>query len=293
MPLNMNGLVGRMLRVPALKKHPKDILVVYSQLDSLENYLTLVEQLRKFGNVTVPDLPGFGGMSSLFAIDEIPSLNELADYLASFVKLMYKRRRVTFVGIGYGFVIATRMLQRYPDLAKKIDLVISLGGWAHADDLLFGPFERFVYGAVAWIGSRKYLGYICSYTVFTPIMLSIGYIIFKRYLDKQTYNVQFPQTYNHFKMLLKQSDLRTIFMGIHETLRLDNCNSRLNLELRHVSFVRDKKFSNELVEQHLKVIYSKVFIYENNTRKVSQLSPDYDGYDINLPTSVKRLLARS
>jgi pimeloyl-ACP methyl ester carboxylesterase len=103
---------------------------VYGHHSSLERWWGVVQDLNQYGGVTMPDLPGFGGMQSLYKIGEKPDVDTLADYLAAFVKLRYKRRRVTIAGLSFGFVVATRMLQRYPDLVKKVDLLISVAGFA-------------------------------------------------------------------------------------------------------------------------------------------------------------------
>ena len=136
-PLNMNGLQGRMLHLPAPKGKNREILLIYGHHSSLERWWGLAQVLNRYGAVTMPDLPGFGGMESFYKIGKKPSIDNLADYLAAFVKLRYKRRRVTIVGMSFGFVIATRMLQRFPDLVKKVDLMISIVGFAHRDDFIF------------------------------------------------------------------------------------------------------------------------------------------------------------
>lgn len=118
-PLNMNGLQGRVLQMPAPKNKNREILFIYGHHSSLERWWGLVQNFNRYGAVTMPDLPGFGGMDSFYKIGEKPTIDNLADYLASFIKMRYKRRRFTIIGMSLGFVIATRMLQRYPDLAKK------------------------------------------------------------------------------------------------------------------------------------------------------------------------------
>ena len=118
--LNMNGLRGRMLRMPAKKSKKREILLVYGHHSSLERMYSLAEVLNDYGAVTLPDLPGFGGMNSFYKLGEKPDMDTMADYLASVVKLRYKSRRITIVGVSYGFTVVTRMLQLYPDIAKKV-----------------------------------------------------------------------------------------------------------------------------------------------------------------------------
>ena len=88
-PLIINGLHGRVLHIDATKKTAAnlEILLIYGHHASLERMFGIVEDIAQYGNVTVPDLPGFGGMDSFYKIGEKPTLDNLADYLATFIKL--------------------------------------------------------------------------------------------------------------------------------------------------------------------------------------------------------------
>src|SRR6185312_14576812 len=101
-PLYINGLNGRMLHTPSVsRKYTREILLVYGHHALLERWWGLVENLRELGNVTMPDLPGFGGMDSFYKIGRTPTLDAFADYLAAFIKMRYRNRRVTIVGISF------------------------------------------------------------------------------------------------------------------------------------------------------------------------------------------------
>lgn len=141
-PLNINGLEGRMLRMPSKKRPKKEILLIYGHHAVLERWWGLVENLADYGNVTMPDLPGFGGMQSFFKIKRRPDIDTFADYLAAFIKFKYRNKRLSVYAISYGFVVVTRMLQRYPELAKKIDVLVSFAGFMHHDDILYKPGKR-------------------------------------------------------------------------------------------------------------------------------------------------------
>lgn len=110
-PLNINKLEGRMMYVPPDGDNNRNILLVYGHHAMLERWWSFVENLNDFGSVTMPDLPGFGGMDSFYKIGKKPTIDAYADYLAAFIKLRFKRKRITIVAISYGFVITTRMLQ--------------------------------------------------------------------------------------------------------------------------------------------------------------------------------------
>src|ERR1041385_6148442 len=101
LPLYMNGLAGRMLRLPPPKSKKREILLIAGQHTSLERIFGMAEYLNRFGGVTSPDLPGFGGMESFYKIGEKPTIDKMADYLASFIKLRYKNRRFTVIAVSY------------------------------------------------------------------------------------------------------------------------------------------------------------------------------------------------
>jgi pimeloyl-ACP methyl ester carboxylesterase len=116
LPLYMNGLSGRMLRMPPPKDKSREILFIYGHHTSLERVFGVAELLNKYGSITIPDLPGFGGMQPFYKIGEKPTLDNMADYLASFVKLRYRNKRFTIAGHSLGFMIVTRMLKKYPEI---------------------------------------------------------------------------------------------------------------------------------------------------------------------------------
>src|SRR5580700_10469282 len=148
-PLNINGLDGRMLRMPAPPKKNAELLFIYGHHSSIERWWGMMQVLNRYGAVTMPDLPGFGGMDSFYKIGKKPSIDNMADYLAAFVKMRYKRKPVTIVGMSFGFVVATRMLQRFPELAKKVDLLVSVAGFAHRDDFTFSVTRYWSYRSIS------------------------------------------------------------------------------------------------------------------------------------------------
>lgn len=258
-PLNINGLEGRMLHVPAPKGVNKEILFVYGHHSSLERWWGLMQVLNRYAAVTMPDLPGFGGMDSFYTIGKKPTIDNLADYLAAFVKLRYKRKRIAIAGMSFGFVVATRMLQRYPELTKKVTLLVSIVGFAHKDDFIFSKPRYYGY---LW-GSR-----LMSHRPFSALFRYVG-------LNSQTLRAIYSRTHNakhKFKQagnqdefnylmeveigLWQDNDVRTYMFTTAEFLQLDNCRTKVDLPVLHVSAKVDHYFDNHIVEQHLRVIFS-------------------------------------
>jgi pimeloyl-ACP methyl ester carboxylesterase len=257
-PLNMNGLQGRMLQMKAPKGKTREILFVYGHHSSLERWFGLMQNLNRYGAVTMPDLPGFGGMDSFYKIDEKATIDRLADYLAAFVKMRYKRRRVTIAGMSLGFVIVTRMLQRYPDLIKKVDMVVSLAGFAHKDDFTFSKRRHFMYLTMARVFSLPVTSSFFRHVILSPFILKTVY--------KYTHNAknkfegvveeELEELLNFEVHLWHDNDVRTYMQTSKEFLTLDNCKVQVDLPVYHVAISDDRYFDNHVVEQHFRIIFN-------------------------------------
>ncbi len=258
MPLYMNKLQGRMLRMPAPKGRKREILFVYGHHSSLERWWGVVQDLNQYGAVTMPDLPGFGGMDSFYRIGDRPTIDNLADYLAAFVKLHYRRKKVTIAGLSLGFVIVTRMLQRFPELTRNVDMLVSVVGFTHKDDFTLSPFQHSLYYHSAKFFSgklrSKFFRRVCLHSL--PLR-----IIYKRTLRaKQKYGsltTEERRKIMDFETYLWHcNDARTWLFTSTEFLNLNNCEKQIDLPVWHVSVADDRYFDKHVVEQHMRVVFS-------------------------------------
>jgi pimeloyl-ACP methyl ester carboxylesterase len=257
-PLAMNGLNGRMLRIPAKGKKTREILIIYGQHASIERMYSLGEELSRYGRVTLPDLPGFGGMEALYKIGEKPDLDTMADYLAAFVKLMYNRKRVSIIGISYGFTVATRMLQRYPELTRKTDLVVSLVGFAHHEDFKFTPRTMRIGRIVTNIFSRRFPAWIAQNIFLRGSFIRATYwlVADKHAKFKDADNAERKRRVDFEIILWKINDIRTYMHTIGGMLQIDLCDKQVKLPVYHVHVDGDQYFDNYRVEQHMSVIFT-------------------------------------
>jgi len=259
-PLYINGMNGRMLRAPAVKTQAagREILLVYGHHALLERWWGLVENLQEYGNVTMPDLPGFGGMDSFPRIGRAPTLDNYADYLAAFIKMRYRNRRVTLVGISFGFLVMTRMLQRYPELSRKVDLVVSIVGFMHRNDFLFPPRTRRAYSLLARFFGTVPVSFIIRYGFLNRYVIKNIYVrlpIGKRRFISMT-EEDFANLMDFEVLLWQRNDVRTHWRTTSEFLRIDNCRAQIPLPVWHVAAKSDHYFDNYVVEQHMRVVYS-------------------------------------
>jgi pimeloyl-ACP methyl ester carboxylesterase len=294
-PLYINGLNGRLLRLPAPKKHKREILFVYGHHSTLERWWGLVQDLNQYGAITMPDLPGFGGMDSFYKIGEKPTLDNLADYLAAFVKMHYKRRRFTIAGLSFGFIVATRMLQRYPDLASKVDMVVSIVGFAHHDDFMFTPTRHRMYLATSRVLSHRLPSIFFKNVCLHPLVLRAAYAKTHnaKHKFKNTSPEEFKRLMNFEVHLWQANDPRTHMYTTTVMLTIDNCHKRVDLPVWHVSVEGEKYFDNNRVEQHLRVIFndfhSAVSILDNHAPSVIA---DKEAAAPLIPKKIRQALSR-
>lgn len=294
--LNMNGLRGRMLHAPASKKTAKrEMLLLYGHHALLERWWGLVENLQEFGPVTMPDLPGFGGMDSFDKIRQKPTIDAYADYLAAFIKLKYRRKRLTIVGISFGFLVATRMLQKYPEVASKVDLVVSMVGFMHRDDFVFPPFKRSLMRRASRIIAVKPIAWAVRYGALNKFVIRNIYIRLsggkRRFLEVDP--IVFDATMNFEVQLWQKNDVRTHWLTTSEFLNIDNCTSRIDLPVWHVAASHDQYFNNEYVAQHMQVVfndYTKV-IMKSHAHTPSILG-DKKEMAVMVPPALKKVLRK-
>ncbi len=259
-PLYMNGLQGRMLRLPPPAGKKREILLIYGHHASIERMFGVADYLNRYGGVTLPDLPGFGGMDSFYKLGEKPTLDNLADYAASFMKLRYKRRKVTILATSFGFVIVTRMLQRYPELAKRVDLLVSFVGFVHRDDFRLPPFQYWGVRALSRLMSWRISAWIFKHFILRPTFIGLMYTVFApRHAKLKDADEAEQKARIEFETYLWQcNDVRTRGYTASLFLNLDLCNAQVDLPVHHIAVAHDHYFDNQIVEQHLNVIYKEV-----------------------------------
>lgn len=294
-PLSVNGLDGRMLHLPAPPRKNREILFVYGHHSSLERWWGLVQDLNQYGTITMPDLPGFGGMDSFYSIGKEPTIDALADYLASLVKLKYKRKKVTIIGLSFGFVIVTRMLQRCPELIGKVDLLISVVGFTHKNDFIFSDTRMKFYRT----GTKLFSGYIASKIfrniLLNPVVLKLAYHHTRGGSEKfSKMEKDLHKRTMKFEIYLWHcNDVRTHMFTSHSFLNLDNCQQKIDLPVWHISVDADRYFDNHSVMQHLNVIFN-----EANEARTSAAShapsiiADMETAAPMIPKEIRRILAK-
>jgi pimeloyl-ACP methyl ester carboxylesterase len=266
-PLYVNGMKGRLLRMPSKKSKGREIFLLYGHHSSLERMFGIAEVLNEYGTITMPDLPGFGGMDSFYTIGSKPSLDAYADYLASLFKLNYKRRRVTIVAMSFSVPLVTRMLQKYPELTHRIDFVISLAGFVRKDDFIFSKREYWGLRALCFIFSKRLPAAIMANTLLTKPVLKMAYMSVNKSHNKMKTagsQAELNRRIEFESQLWKINDLRTRMVTMRMMLTIDVCKEKVDTSMYHITASEDRYFDNEVVEQHMKVVFSKVEVVQSD-----------------------------
>lgn len=267
-PLNMNGLNGRMLRLPASSafkgKQKKEILLIYGHHASIERMYGIAEALSDFGNVTMPDLPGCGGMESFYKIGMKPNLDTMSDYLASFIKLRYRGKKITIIGMSLGFAIATRMLQRYPEMVEKVEILVSVVGFSHRYDFIFSKTRKTLYYYGAYFFTFKLPAAFFHNVFLHPSVIRAVYSkTFNAKKKLADLSEEDKKTAIEFEIdLWRQDDVRTYMSMAVQFLKIDNCGRHIDLPVHHISVSNDQYFDHTVVEQHMRVIFNDFTEYE-------------------------------
>lgn len=295
-PLLMNGLEGRMLHMPAPKGKTRNILFIYGMHASIERQFGVMQVLNRYGAVTLPDLPGFGGMEPLYKIGLKPSLDNLADYLAAFVKMRYKRKKVTIMAMSFGFTVVTRMLQRFPELTKKVDMLVSVVGFTHHDEFVFSRRNFFLLRYGASFFSNRIPAYLAQKFALRPGLIRLTYKLTgdNNSKFKGIDAVEYKRRIDFEIILWRINDIRT-YMDVAVTMFTMNLvNERVDLPMYHIGVDEDRYFDNHVVEQHLNIIFNKVTIIKTVHKEHGPtVIADAKEAANFIPPQLKRLLARN
>lgn len=258
--MHVNGMDGRMLRLPAPKSKKRNILLLYGHHSSLERMFGLAEVLNEHGSLIMPDLPGLGGMDSFYRIGQKPTLDNYADYLASLIKLYYKRRRLTIFAMSFSVPLVVRMLQKYPELAKKVDLFISIAGFVHRDDFIFSRKLYWTVRSLAYIFNYRLTAAFARRVILTRPVIKSTYMLVSGHHDKMKDAVNDDERRRRIDFeigLWQKNDLRTRTSTLTVMFTVDLCKGakQLAVPAYHVTATQDRYFDHEVVKQHMHIIF--------------------------------------
>jgi len=273
-PLKYKTLVGRQAIIG--KKNVKlNIVYIYGTHSSLERSWGIIQALSDYGNLYAPDMPGFGGMDSLYKIKQVASIDNLADFIIDYLEHQFDGQKYCLIGLSFGFVVITRALQKKPQLKNNVLSLVSLSGFSKYDEFKFSRIRHFGYLQ----GSRFFDHYLLS-RFFEKIVLS-NFVLSNFYL--RTYNAKnkligsvmdYEKQVKFEVNLWHQNDVRTWLHTTREFLKLDNTKKKIDLNLLHVTAKNDNFFDYQKVINNFKLIFKQVDydLVDFNSHSVSILA---------------------
>lgn len=266
--IELNGLKGRMINVPARDKSAKNvnILLFHGHHSSLERMGGVAELLSDFGNFCLPDMPGFGGMQPLYKIGMKPTIDNLADYMAAFIKLQYgSRKKFLVVGYSFGFLVLVRMLQKYPDIQKQVIDVIGVASFVKNDAFMFSHTRKALYRLLASVVGTRVMSFI-SRELFMRKWFIGSFYTGTRNAKSKFANVSKEERKRiiDFEVnLWRCNDVRTRCFTVLEmfNVNLVDHTDKISKSVISITVDDDHYFNNKVVEQHLNIVFDKVRQY--------------------------------
>jgi pimeloyl-ACP methyl ester carboxylesterase len=293
-PLVIDGMNGRILDLPAKESGGRPILALYGHHSSLERIFGLSQALNDYGRVIMPDLPGFGGMDSLYSIGQNGTLDEFADYLANFIEQNLPTGTFAIVGMSFGFIVATRMLQRHPELIVRVDMFVSMVGFVRGDDFKFSPRRLVSYQMLMELVSHELPSWVIAHTILAPSILRFWYPRVNRNSAKlhDASGEELSRRLEFELILWKINDVRTHLATYAIMFGLNLTTERVDCPLIHIETPNDQYFKVESVRRHLREIFTEVVLAVSSMKNhaPSILSSKDEARDM-IPETVHKLLA--
>jgi pimeloyl-ACP methyl ester carboxylesterase len=254
----------------------------------------IADNLNDYGKVTIPDLPGFGGMDSFYKIGLKPSIDNYADYLATFIKLKFKNKKFTLISMSYSFLIVTKMLQKYPDIAKQVDLLVSSVGFVHYDDFRLPIYQIGGLKVLSSILQYNPFAYIAKHTIFSEFSIKTFYkhlgVKHSKMQDAGDEKVKNKRIKTEV-VLWEINDVRTRMKTMHDSFNANLLDKQVDLPVHHVYVEDDRFFNNRVVEQHMRIIYKDfIGIKTNIIGHMPSIVATKQEADVFIPKELKKLL---
>ncbi len=177
-PISLGGLEGRLMHLPSTAK--RKIVFISGHHTAHERTYAIAQLLQDFGEVFAPDIPGFGGMNSLYSVDMDVTYDNFADYLYTFMKSQKLTSGITMFATSFGSQIVTRMLQKYPDAVEWIDDCIGFVGFGAGKDFNMNLPYKLGINAIIYPASTRPGAWVLQNVFFNPISMSIIMAVFSR-----------------------------------------------------------------------------------------------------------------
>jgi len=265
--IRINGIKGRMLHMPPKNEKSKKFVVLYGQHSAIERMYSIAEFINDYGEVYLPDLPGFGGMDSFYKKGLKPSYDNYADYLYTFLKSQNLTNDVWFFANSLSSQILTRMLQKHPDAQAWVGKNIAFVGFASKRNFHVSRWYRTWLYVLIYTMRTKVGSVFTKLVAFNPLSIRIMLYVFSRTKakmqnDKEQIAEKMVQMEGY---LWTHNDPRT--HGATATMMFESdlvktSKGRIDLTFHNVITHDDQYFNYQDVERDFLKIYKNYKSYE-------------------------------
>ena len=194
-----------------------------------------------------------------------------------------------------GFVVATRMLQKYPNLVPKVDLLVSVVGFCHKDDFMFTRPRYYAYLWLSGFFKQKLPALFFKNVVLHPSVIRAFYA--GTHNAKQKFKGLTPidskEALDFEVYLWRCNDVRTYMATTIHMLKLDNCTAQINMPVHHISVGIDQYFYSDIVEQHMRIVFSDFTKHAAlSDRHAPSIIANKEAASKLMPQSIRVLLAK-
>lgn len=300
LPLEVGGLKGRLLKLSAKESEDKNILLVYGVHSSMERMYTTAKFHNRYGKVWMPDLPGFGGMDSFYKIGREPDLDSYADYLYTFIRT-YKldKKKIRIVAMSFGFLVVTRMLQKYPQLHDNIEFVVSFVGFGKTEDFSVDTFKKPIIKISLKLSNTKLGSWLIGTLLFNKVSLRVMFKLFRLFNPNPKYRHDSKREQDQATEmeleLWSNNDARTKFYTykVLSDFDLTKGQKPLPLDLYDIVTPTDQYFDSKSVNRTLSQLYRSSVMYMANLRlHAPSVIGDEEVVAKIYPDSIKKILAK-
>ncbi len=196
--------------------------------------------------------------------------------------------------MSYSFLIVTRMLQKYPDIAKQVDLLVSSVGFVHYDDFRVPKYQIAGLKAMSWVLQRNPFAYFARHTVFNEFSVKNFYKYFgaKHSKMQDAGNEKVKEKRIRSEVILWEiNDMRTRMKTMYDCFRVDLLDRQVDLPVYHIYVEDDRFFNNRIVEQHMRIIFKDfIGIKTDIVGHMPSIVATKQDADVFIPKELKKLL---
>jgi len=187
-------------------------------------------------------------------------------------------------------------MQRYPELVKKVDLLVAMVGFMHKDDFVWSPRRRNFFRRATRVFAMPP---VATFIRYAGLNKPVIHMFTKRLPNSKRRFIEvsaeeFDATVDFDVQIWQANDVRTHWYTTSQFLNVDNCSKSINLPVYHVTSSEEHYFNNEVVKQHMLVVFNEYHHYLAKSKAhTPSILGDKQDMRTMLPPGLRRILNRA